>query len=161
VDPIAEILNARYSVPVGKSWRKLLLAEYIYALGLLKQAEAAFAGGSSFWLACQNSFNQAVFLALQGHFAAVGHPGACTTIDKKGELVSFGVTLDANGPFAKSCPRIGDCFRAMNDRRNRLPMSHPYEKKTVSKSQYLKAQERNKFVARLRIAYTDFVALMP
>jgi predicted nucleic acid-binding protein len=37
----------------------------VHALGLLKQAEAAFAGGRSFWLTCQNSFNQTAFLALQ------------------------------------------------------------------------------------------------
>ena len=41
VDPIAEILHARYGVPRGKSWHQLLAAEYVHALGLLKQAEDA------------------------------------------------------------------------------------------------------------------------
>ena len=161
VDPVAEILNARYGVPRGKLWRTLLGAEYIHALGLLKQAEAAFASGPSVWLACQNSFNQTVFLALQRYLATIGHPAACTTVDKKGQLVDFGVTLDANGPFLKNCPMIGDCFRHMNTRRNHLAVSHPYEKKTAAQSRHLKAQERNQFVARLRTAYADFVALMP
>ena len=49
----------------------------------------------------------------------------------------------------------------MNARRNRLPLSHPYEKKTSAQSRHLKAQERNQFVARLRTAYADIVALMP
>ena len=81
VDPLAEILNARYGVPSrGKSWHTLLAGEYIHALGLLKQAEAAFAGGRSFWLVCQNSFNQTVFLALQRHLAATEHPAACTNV---------------------------------------------------------------------------------
>ena len=61
IDPIAEILNGRYGVPRGKSWHRLLGTEYVHGLGLLKQAEAAFAAGRSFWLACQNSFNQTVF----------------------------------------------------------------------------------------------------
>ena len=161
VDPIAEILRARYGVPRGKSWHRMLAAEYIHALGLLKQAEASFDGGRSFWLACQNSFNQTAFLALQGHLAATGHPGACTTVNKKGELVDFGVTLDANGPFSRNCSTIGDCFRDMNARRNRLPVSHPYEKKNAAQSRHLTAQERNQFVAKLRTAYVDFVALMP
>ena len=161
VDPIAEILNARYGVPRAKSWHLLLAAEYIHALGLLKQAEAAFDGGRSFWLACQNSFNQIVFLAMQGHLDAAGHPAACTTVDRKGQLVDFGVTLAPNGPFSKNCPTIGDCFRDMNARRNHLPVSHPYEKKTAAQSRHLTAQERNHFVARLRAAYADFVALMP
>ena len=161
VDPIAEILHARYGVPRGKSWHQLLAAEYVHALGLLKQAEAVFAGGRSFWLSCQNSFNQTLFLALQRHLGATGHPAACTTIDKKESLVDFGLTLDANGSFSKNCPMIGDCFRDMNARRNRLPLSHPYEKKTSAQSRHLKAQERNQFVARLRTAYADVVALMP
>ncbi len=161
VDPIAEILESRYGVTRGKSWHALLGAEYVHALGLLKQAEAAFSGGPSFWLACQNSFNQAVFLALQRHLAATGHSGSCTTIDKNGHLVDFGVTLDASGPFSRSCPTIGDCFRDLNTRRNLLPVSHPYEKKTSAQSRHLKAQERNRFIARLRTAYSDLVALMP
>ena len=161
IDPIAEILESRYGVARGKSWQTLLTAEYVHALGLLKQAEAAFAGGRSFWLACQNGFNQTIFLALQRHLAAIGHPASCTTIDRKGQLVDFGVTLDVNGPFSKHCPTIGTCFREMNTRRNQLPVSHPYEKKTASQSRHLKAQERNKLVGRLRTAYADFVALMP
>ena len=160
-DPIAEILCLRYGVPIRHSWRKLLGAEYVHALGLLKQAEAAFAGGLSFWLACQNSFNQVVFLSLQRHLAATTHPAACTTINRSGELVNFGSTLDANGPFSKNCPTIGDCFRDMNTRRNRLPVSHPYEKKTAAQSRHLKAQERNRFVVQLRKAYADLVTLMP
>jgi hypothetical protein len=161
VDPVSEILHRRYGVPQGKSWHQLLGGEYVHAVGLLKQAEATFAGGPSFWLACQNSFNQTVFLALQRHFAATGHAAACTTTNKHGQLVDFGATLDANGPFSKNCPTIGDCFRDMNTRRNYLPVSHPYEKKTASQSQHLKAQERNKFVGRLRTAYANLVQLMP
>ncbi|HQO78962.1 MAG TPA: hypothetical protein PLG17_10685, partial [Thermodesulfobacteriota bacterium] len=161
VDPIAEILKRRYNVVRGKSWHKLLGAEYIHALGLLKQAEAAFEGGRSFWLACQNSFNQTLFLALQRHLIAISHPAICTTVDKNGRLLDFGTTLDANGPFSRNCPIIGDCFRDMNTRRNHLPVSHPYEKKTALKSKYLKTQERNQLVAKLRTAYAAFVNLMP
>lgn len=161
VDPIAEVLKSRYGVPRGKSWHTLLASEYVHALGLLKQAEATFAGGRSFWLACQNSFNQTVFLALQRHLAATGHPAACATINRKGELIDFGATLDANGAFSKSCPTIGGCFRDMNARRNHLPVSHPYEKKTAAQSRYLEADERRRLVARLRTAYRDLVALMP
>ncbi len=161
VDAVAEILNARYSVPRGKSWRTLLGAEYVHALGMLKLAEATFAARRSFWLVCQNSFNQTVFLALQRHLAAAGHRAACTTVGKDGNLVDFGVTLDANGPFSRNCPRIGGCFRDMNTRRNHVPVSHPYEKKTAVQTRHVQAQERNHFVARLRTAYADFVALMP
>lgn len=161
VDPIAEILHTRYGVSRSKSWRRLLGPEYIHALGLLKQAEASFAAGATSWLAYQNSFNQTVFLALQQHLAATGHAAACPIKGKKGELVDFGVTLDANRPFSKHCPTIADCFKEMNVRRNRLPVSHPYEKKTAAQSRYLRTQERNRFVAKLRKAYADLLLLMP
>jgi retron-type reverse transcriptase len=160
-DPIGEILERRYGTSRNKSWHILLSSEYVHGLGLLKQAEATFDSGRSFWLACQNSFNQTVYLALQRHLAAIGHPGACSTTDKKGQLLKFGVTLDLHGPFSTHCPLIGNCFREMNARRNRLPVSHPYEQKTAARAQHLKAQERNQFVAQLRNAYSALVALMP
>lgn len=161
VDPIAEILHNRYGVPRGKSWHRLLASEYVHALGLLKQAEATFDSGRSVWLVYQNSFNHTIFLLLQKHLKATGHPATCTVIDKKGEMVDFGKTLDPNGPFSRNCQAVYSCFRDMNTRRNNLPTAHPYEKKTAVRSQYLRAQERNKFVSMLRTAYADFAMLMP
>jgi hypothetical protein len=161
VDPIAEALASRYGTPKGKSWRALLGAEYVHALGLLRQAEATFDSGRSVWLTHQNSFNQVVFLALQRYLQASSLPGACTTIGKNGALVDFGVTLDANGPFSRTFPRVGSCFRDMNARRNRLPGAHPYDKYTAAQSRYLGAQERNKFVARLKPAYAELVTMIP
>jgi hypothetical protein len=61
VDPIADLLSSRYRVPKIKSWHTLLGAEYVHALGVLRQAEAAFDSGRSHWLTYQNSFNQTIF----------------------------------------------------------------------------------------------------
>lgn len=161
IDSIAEILHTRYSVVPSKSWHQLLSTEYIHALGLLKQAEAAFLSGRSFWLATQNSFNHAIFLALQQHLNTVGHPAACKTVGRNGQLIDFGVMLDPCGAFSQQCSVVANCFREMNDRRNHLPVSHPYEKKTAVRCTYLKTQERNYFVNQLCVAYPAFVALMP
>ena len=161
IDPIAEILESRYRVTRGKSWHRLLGGQYVHAVGLLKQAEATFDSGRSHWLMCQNSFNQTIFLALQVHLNATGHAAACKTKNKRGQLIDFGVTLEDKQSFSKNCPDIANCFREMNARRNRLPTAHPYEKKKVVQSRHLKSQERNKFVGKLRVAYTDFAGLMP
>lgn len=161
LDPILEILHVRYGVPRSKSWHTLLADEYVHALGLLRQAEAAFEVGRSYWLACQNSFNQTVFLALQKHLRASGHPAACTIVDRKEQLLDFGVTLDASNSFSLNCPTISDCFREMNSRRNHVPMTHPYEKKTAAQSRHLTAQERNRFVGMLCTSYKDLIELMP
>ncbi len=155
VDPIAEILQARYELPKARSWHELLGAEYGHALGLLKEAEATFDVGRSHWLSSQNGFNQILFHALQRHLAATSHVAAGSITDKNGQLLDFGVTLDATRKFSKQFPRIADCFREMNDRRNRLPGTHPYEKKTGKQSRHLDKKERNRFVEMLQTAYAD------
>ena len=87
MDPIAEVLQKRCGVAPSKSWHDLLGAEYVHALGLLKQAEAAlFNAGMSYWLAIQNSFHNAIFLALQRHLSATGHVAACRVKGKDGKL---------------------------------------------------------------------------
>lgn len=159
IDPVSELLKSRYGVQKGGSWRNRLGAEYSHALGVLKQAEAAFDASPSYWLACQNSFNQVLFLSLQRHLAISTHPAVCTIIDKHGRLVDYGVTLDGSNSFARVCPDIADCLRDMNNRRNRLPASHPYEKKTAAQSQLLVKSERNHFVARLGPVYADIQAM--
>ncbi|MCJ7664570.1 MAG: hypothetical protein MUO24_10065, partial [Desulfobacterales bacterium] len=93
--------------------------------------------------------------------STIGHSARCKTIGRNNQLLDFGVMLDLHGPFSRHCPILADCFREMNDRRNHLPVSHPYEKKTAVRSKYLKAQERNLFVNQFRAAYRDFAALMP
>src|SRR5260370_33505209 len=98
----------------------------------------------SYWLANQNSFHHAIFLALQRHLANTSHTAACTTKGKDGDLVDFGVMLDSTGPFSKGCPAVAACFRAMNMRRNQLPVSHPYGKKARRGSRHLSAHERGK-----------------
>jgi hypothetical protein len=162
VDSIAELIEARYEVrSAPKSWHSLLGKDYAHALGLLKQADAAFNAGMSYWLASQNSFHHAIFLALQRHLNATSHAAACTILSRDGKLVDFGVMLDTGGPFSKACPNVADCFREMNTRRNHLPVSHPYDKKSAKPSKHLAAQERNRFRRDLRGALTEFVGLMP
>ena len=68
--------------------------------------------------------------------------------------------LAPSGQFSRNCPNVADCFREMNSRRNNLPVSHPYEKKTAVQSKYLNSQERNRFVGLLRRAYANFVVQM-
>jgi hypothetical protein len=162
VDPIAELIEARYEVSSApKSWHTLLGKDYVHALGLLKLADAAFKSDFSYWLANQNSFHHAIFLALQQHLNATSHAAARSFKNKNGELLDLGVMLDPGSPFSKACPVVADCFRDMNNRRNRLPNSHPYDKKSAAPSQHLTARERNRFVHDLKAALPVFVGLMP
>jgi hypothetical protein len=161
LDIIGEIIEARYGVRTSGHWQRLLGAEYVHAMGLLVQADVAFFSGRSYWLSHLNSFNQVLFLQLQDHLAAKGQPGVVTTRNVSGELLDYGVTLQAGNAFSKAYPAIADCFRSMNVRRNKLPGSHPYDKKTAAQTRYLAASERNRFVAQLRKAYAEVLPLCP
>lgn len=161
LDVVGEILERRYGVASAGQWRRLLRSEYIHAVGMLVQADSAFSSGPSYWLGHQNSFNQTLFLALQRSLASRGLAGVVTTQSGSGEMVNFGTTLQSTNAFSTTYPGIANAFRAMNDRRNKLPGSHPYEKKTARQTKYLTAQERNRFVAVLRVAYAELSALCP
>jgi hypothetical protein len=161
LDVIGEIIEKRYAVTSKGHWRRLLKAEYVHASGMLVQADTAFKSGPSYWLSHQNSFNQTVFLALQRHLIEKGHVGAVVITDAKGALVDYGVTLDPSNAFSKAYPNIAHAFRALNQRRNKLPASHPYEKKTAAQTKYLTGQERNAFLPQLRAAYKELLTLCP
>ena len=144
----------------GDHGAKLLGTEYKHALGLLKQAEASFDSGRSYWLISQNGFNQIAFLALQRHLAASEHLASVPLTNRKGELLAYGVTLDARRRFSKQFPDIANCLRDVNARRNRIPFTHPYEMKTGKQSKYLSKQERDRLVGLLQGAYACLTGLM-
>lgn len=155
VDVVSEILQRRYGAAAGGRWKQLLGPEYLHATGILVQADSAFTSAPSYWLSHQNSFNQTVFLALQRRLMAIGGQGAVRTRNATGELFDYGVTLDKNNAFSRAHPTIADCFREMNSRRNKMPGSHPYEKRTAAQTKFLTSQERNRMVGLLRAAYTE------
>jgi hypothetical protein len=159
-DPVGEILARRYDVRKSDKWKDLFGTEYTHAAGLLAQADPLFCSGPSEWLLLQNSFNQTMFLALQKYLAAHRLSGVVTTVNRRGELVDFGVTLESSNAFSRTYPRIADVFREVNSRRNSLPEAHPYSKKTKSRNRRLRRQERNRFVALLRDAYSGVLQLI-
>jgi len=160
IDPIGEIMRKRYEIAYTDVWRNLFSADYTHVAGLLAQADAAFFVGPSQWLSLQNSFNHALFIALQIHFKTNHIPGTVRTINRNEQLISFGVTLDSQNPFSRQYPDIADAFRHVNDRRNILPASHPFETKSLNRTVHLRTQERNRLVAKLKVAYTQIVNLL-
>ena len=158
-DPMAEILHKRYGSPNDPVWRALFGGEYLHALQQLTQAEKLFAMGRSQWLNYQNSFNNALLLALQIHFNRLALPGACKTTDRTGKLIKFGVILDPRHPFAVAHPLIAGPLRAANDRRNKLPSSHPYDEKTGVRNRALGRREQDAITGRLSQCYTEVVRL--
>jgi len=158
-DPVAEILNKRYGCGADPVWRGLFGVEYGHAVQQMKRAEALFDMGRSEWLNYQNSFNHALFLALQIHLNRLGLPGACKTVGGDGSLVKYGSMLKAPHPFPVAEPLIAGPFGACNKRRNELPSSHPYDEKTQVRTKPLKRKEQADLVKAMGGAYRRIVAL--
>ena len=159
VDPMGEILSRRFGIKRWMGWKELFGPEYVYALQLLSQADPVFDSGRSHWLSYQNSFNHALFLALQRHLQRKSLPGEVKTQGRDGKLISFGTLVDANQPFAKHFPQIAEAFRAVNSRRNALPGSHPYEAKGGARARHLKKGEQTNLTKKLSTAYVEIIDL--
>jgi hypothetical protein len=159
-DQIGDILRDRFEVDYWRRWRNVFGPEYAHALSMLLSADAKFASDPSEWLSWQDSFNDALFRAMQGHLGRLGLPGACPVTNRFGELIDYGSLLDPNRAFAAAYPGIAVPFRVAHTRRNRVPTNHPYEKKTARRTEYLKRSERNDVARELAAAYSEIITLL-
>lgn len=158
-DPVSETVARRYGCARELVWRKLFGIEYGHALEQLVRAEALFNMGRSEWLNYQDSFNNALFLALQKQFNRLSLPGECRTKGANGHLVKYGSMLTAPHPFAVAHPNIAAALDHCHRRRNKLPSSHPYDEKTQRRSKSLSKREQADIVKKLTIAYEDVVRI--
>jgi hypothetical protein len=158
VDPISEILKQRYSIPDWPKWRVIFGREYVHALQLLAQADPVYDSGRSLWLSYQNSFNHALFIALQNVLNSRALPGAMALKSGTGKPINYGHLLKVGDPFDKHYPAIADAFRQTNDRRNTLPGSHPYNFKGGDRTTHLGKKEQRNLATLLAQAYRKVVA---
>jgi hypothetical protein len=159
-DPVGDVLRSRFDIPYWRKWRSVFGPEYAHGLSMLLSADAKYASDPSEWLSWQDSFNDALFKALQKHLSRLALPGACPLTNTYGELIDYGALLDPNKVFSRDQPAIATPFRIAHVRRNRLPTSHPYEKKTAKQTTYLKARERKELTPQLAVAYGQIITLL-
>lgn len=159
-DQIGEIMGSRYDIPYWRKWRALFGLQYSHALQLLLSAEAKYDSDKSGWLGWQNSFNDAMFRAIQPRLAAAALPGHSALVDRNGRQIKFGSLLDANKLFARTYPDIAAPLRLANDRRNRIPASHPYDERTGLPTRYLQPKERDRLAGALSAAYRHVINLL-
>jgi hypothetical protein len=160
VDQIGEVLHTRFAVAKWHKWRKVLRKKYIHALQILLHANHLYAPSRSEWMQSQNSFNDALTRALIPLLEKYCHLAPVTLIDHKGKLVTFGALVDKNHPFGRGFPAIAGPFRAFNNRRNRLPGSHPYDQKGGSRNRFLRNKEQAKYSKQIAAAYREIIMLM-
>jgi hypothetical protein len=135
------VLRRRYGVAYWPFWKVLLGNNYQHALELLLSADVKFLSDRSGWLSYQNSFNDAVFRAFQAYLASKSPPGGVPTADANGKLFTFGQLRGSSGAFARAHPTLAASFRSGNDRRNRIPSSHPFETKGGKRTKPLRARD--------------------
>ncbi|RMF05941.1 MAG: hypothetical protein D6773_04810 [Alphaproteobacteria bacterium] len=160
VDQVGEILARRYGIPFVPKWRHVLGSEYTHALQILSQAEFVYDAGRSFWLQYQDSFNDILTRSFIDFLSRWSLAGAAATINRHGAPLDFGVLLDANQAFAQAHSQAAPGLRRVHNRRNRLPASHPYDRKTGLPSQFLTRREQSALCTALARAYHDMLVVI-
>ncbi len=159
IDPMGEIMERRFGIAQWDGWRRLFADEYSHALRILVAGDSVYDSARSEWLKYQNSFNDALFRALQNFVTKRGLLGIMKLCNKNGRIIDFGVLLDPNKVFSKKYPQICDPLRTCNKRRHDLPGSHPYNVKG-QKTQWLGERDQGRLLRTLKSAYEEIMHML-
>lgn len=151
-DWIAESFAKLYGCDGKKVWRDLLDGEYEHAQQFLIEAEVRFAGSYSEWLNLQDAIGDIATRKFFEFLRTKSLPGFSTTVETSGKLVDYGKLIAVSSPFDRTYPVIAESLRSLHERRNRLPVSHPYAKRGGAKSTWLTKKERDALVSKVRLA---------
>jgi len=155
-DPLSALLARRFRIQDWPNWRGLLRAEYGHAHSTLLTAETYFDAHYTPWLGLHDSLNEILFRALQSHLNAQAAPGAIQTTQANGDLINYGGLIQ-NPTFQAAYPALAGLLVDIRTRRNRLPASHPYERRTGARSTPLNRSERDSYRGKLGRVYADFI----
>lgn len=159
IDPMGEVLSKRYNIPKYNGWKKILGQEYTHALQILKQADAVYLSCRSKWLTDQNSFNHSLFAELYAILVNSNVIAIDSFIKKPEEaktVKGYGKLLNSSKNFSKKYPIIGQALFDCNNRRNSIPLSHPYNN-SGKQNKWLTANERKELTLKLKNAYTEII----
>jgi len=162
IDPVGEILTNRYGVDHWTKWKDLLAFEYDHALGILKQGDRLYYKSKDKWLSDQNSFNNSLFLAMIETLTINNLPGNNVQINhQNGNRRPFGTLVSRHNmnDFVQNYPNVADAFHKVNERRNNLPGSHPYDLKSFARTKPLSESERADLTQSLTIAYNEIIQI--
>lgn len=158
-DAIGNLIAKRYSVKKWNKWKDLLQGEYDHAFMELKFADFHFESHLSSWLNYQDAFNEIVFRSLQIFLSNKNTTGAISLVNKNGDRLDYGVLL-GNSNFKSAFPVLQDSLQKTHNRRNSVPGSHPYDKKTGNKASPLKKKEQTTLKLYLDNAYNEIIKIV-
>ncbi len=154
-DLMGKTISRRYKIQYWNKWNVLFGPEYSHAYSLLNLAESSFDSFFSSWLSYQDSFNDALFRAFQNILLLKNAPGAISTTTNRG-LIDYGLLLN-NGNFKNVYPNLYLHLNSIHLRRNKLPSSHPYDKRTNAKAMTLRKNEQRTMKAHMSAAYSEII----
>jgi hypothetical protein len=157
-DAIGNLISKRYAVKKWNKWKELLQGEYEHAHMELRFADLYFDSHLSTWLIYQDAFNDILFRSFQDFLAKKGAPGAISLVDKNGDRIDYGVLL-GNSKFKSVYPDLQDDLNKIHKRRNSVPGSHPYDKKTGDKAKPLKKKEQTDLKLYLDDAFKSVIKI--
>jgi hypothetical protein len=158
-DAIGNLISKRYSVKKWNKWQDLLRCEYEHAHMELRFADIYFDSHISTWLNYQDVFNEIVFRSFQNFLGNKGALGSIALVNKNGERIDYGVLLN-NSSFKSNYPNLQDDLNKIHKRRNSLPGSHPYDKRTGDKAKPLKKKEQTTLKLYLDDAYNEIIKIV-
>lgn len=160
VDEVGKILGRRFGIQVEGVWPRLLGSEYEHGLQLLIEADPCYGPNRSQWLQVINSFNHMVCRAFIQWLHNNNMAGACALFKPDGGQTKFGNNVQPNAQFDSAYPVIASAFRESNNRRNRLPGSHPYDERGGARNEWLKLAEQRVLAGKLQRAYEQIFQVL-
>ena len=124
----------------------------------LRYADTYFDTHLSSWLNYQDAFNEIVFRSLQDFLTSKGAPGAVAHTKTNGERIDYGYLL-INSTFKSTYVDLQDDLYKTHKRRNSVPGSHPYDKKTGDKARPLKKKEQTTLKQYLDDAFNQIIKI--
>lgn len=160
VDSVGKIISRRYGAPTSDRWRAVLGKEYRHAVLSLRVSEVQYESNVNGWLRSINSFNDVLTRAIIRKLCAKGLVGCMPLKNNQGQLEDYGRLLLASKPFGQTFVGIASNFRIVNSRRNAIPDSHPYEKRTGRRTKYLTRRTRGPLWNNLAQGYASVVPIL-
>jgi len=155
-DPIKQIIAKRYQLPKWDNWHTLLSQGYPHAYLLLSFAEEYYNSHPTPWLAHQDAFNDLLFRKFIQFLDSRNAAGAMRTTDRNGHLIDYGCLLN-NQQFTSVYGTLATNLRETHTRRNSLPTSHPFDKKTQTEAKVLKLREQKFILRKIIAAYKEIM----
>jgi retron-type reverse transcriptase len=155
-DRLGTILAKIFSIQNWPKWQLLLETEYAHAYSQIIMAKIYYESHYTPWLAALDVFNEIIFRAFQKYLSDNRLVGAIPTTHPNGELIDYGLLI-RNNTLILQYPRISTLLQEIHTRRNRLPTSHPYDKKTGLKAIPLTRNERSYYYNKFSRLYDELI----